>query len=397
MKSWDVIVIGSGAAGFAAAVTACCKGLSVLMLEKAGQFGGTSAISGGAVWLHDTDQARAEGKSGSAEAMKTYLRTIIGEGQYREDLAEAFVSAGREALAFLEREGAVKYSLRPLSPDYYPDEPGAVDVGRALEVVEYDGRELGDAFRDLRSPPPGMLLFGGMMVNRVDIQHFLDMRRSLRSLAHCTRLLLRYARDRVKYPRGTRLAMGNALIARMATTALRKGMNLRLNVNVLTLCEAQGAVRGVEIEYQGQRETLHARRGVVLAAGALAARYRPHTREHFTMSPPANDGAALHLAAALNAREGTDRASNFFWAPVSVLTRADGSEERFPHLVTDRAKPGVIAVNQRAVRFVNESSSYHHFASAMQDAAENAPCFFTLRRPGDEALWPRTGAPGAGQ
>ncbi|OSY24743.1 3-oxosteroid 1-dehydrogenase [Klebsiella pneumoniae] len=331
MKSWDVIVIGSGAAGFAAAVTACCKGLSVLMLEKAGQFGGTSAISGGAVWLHDTDQARAEGKSGSAEAMKTYLRTIIGEGQYREDLAEAFVSAGREALAFLEREGAVKYSLRPLSPDYYPDEPGAVDVGRALEVVEYDGRELGDAFRDLRSPPPGMLLFGGMMVNRVDIQHFLDMRRSLRSLAHCTRLLLRYARDRVKYPRGTRLAMGNALIARMATTALRKGMNLRLNVNVLTLCEAQGAVRGVEIEYQGQRETLHARRGVVLAAGgfaagALAARYRPHTREHFTMSPPANDGAALRLAAALNARE-------------------------------------------------DESSSYHHFASAMQDAAENAPCF----------------------
>ena len=107
MKSWDVIVIGSGAAGFAAAVTACCKGLSVLMLEKAGQFGGTSAISGGAVWLHDTDQARAEGKSGSAEAMKTYLRTIIGEGQYREDFAEAFVSAGREALAFLEREGAV--------------------------------------------------------------------------------------------------------------------------------------------------------------------------------------------------------------------------------------------------------------------------------------------------
>ena len=346
MKSWDVIVIGSGAAGFAAAVTACCKGLSVLMLEKAGQFGGTSAISGGAVWLHDTDQARAEGKSGSAEAMKTYLRTIIGEGQYREDLAEAFVSAGREALAFLEREGAVKYSLRPLSPDYYPDEPGAVDVGRALEVVEYDGRELGDAFRDLRSPPPGMLLFGGMMVNRVDIQHFLDMRRSLRSLAHCTRLLLRYARDRVKYPRGTRLAMGNALIARMATTALRKGMNLRLNVNVLALCEAQGAVHGVEIEYQGQKETLHARRGV-----------------------------ALRLAAALNAREGADRASNFFWAPVSVLTRADGSEERFPHLVTDRAKPGVIAVNQRAVRFVNESSSYHHFASAMQDAAENAPCF----------------------
>lgn len=105
MKSWDVIVIGSGAAGFAAAVTACCKGLSVLMLEKAGQFGGTSAISGGAVWLHDTDQARAEGKSGSAEAMKTYLRTIIGEGQYREDLAEALSAPGGRRWPFSSVRG----------------------------------------------------------------------------------------------------------------------------------------------------------------------------------------------------------------------------------------------------------------------------------------------------
>ncbi|WP_420030089.1 FAD-dependent oxidoreductase [Pluralibacter gergoviae] len=201
MKSWDVIVIGSGAAGFAAAVTACCKGLSVLMLEKAPQFGGTSAISGGAVWINDSDQARAQNKSGSPEAMQTYLQTIIGAENYRPEVVDAFITSGREALAFLEKEGAVKYSLRPLSPDYYPDEPGAVDVGRALEVVEFDGRRLGARFRDLRSPPPGMLLFGGMMVNRVDIQHFLDMRRSLRSFVWCSRLLLRFGRDRLKYPR----------------------------------------------------------------------------------------------------------------------------------------------------------------------------------------------------
>ncbi|PLL52442.1 3-oxosteroid 1-dehydrogenase, partial [Klebsiella michiganensis] len=206
MKSWDVIVIGSGAAGFAAAVTACCKGLSVLMLEKAPQFGGTSAISGGAVWIHDSDQARKMAAGGSPQEIETYLRTIIGKPNYRQDLIEAFIASGREALAFLEKEEAVKYSLRPLSPDYYPDEPGAVDIGRALEVVEFDGRELGEHFRDLRSPPPGMLLFGGMMVNRIDIQHFLDMRRSLSSFAHCGRLLLRYGRDRLRHHRGTRLA-----------------------------------------------------------------------------------------------------------------------------------------------------------------------------------------------
>ena len=380
MKSWDVIVIGSGAAGFAAAVTACCNGMSVLMLEKAPHFGGTSAISGGAVWINDTDQARLAGKSGSPEAIKTYLRTIIGEANYRPALIDAFVASGREALAFLEQEGAVKYSLRPLSPDYYPDEAGAVDVGRALEVVEFDGRELGEHFSALRSPPPGMLLFGGMMVNRVDIQHFLDMRRSWTSFRHCTRLMLRYGRDRLRHKRGTRLAMGNALIARMATLALRKGLDLRLNVNVTSLIEEQGRVTGVTIEREGKEERLHARCGVVLAAGGfaagqIAAQFRPATQQHFTMSPATNDGAAFQLASSVGAREGADLPSNFFWAPVSVLRHPDGTEERFPHLVTDRAKPGVIAVNQRGVRFVNESNSYHHFASAMQQQPENAPCY----------------------
>ncbi len=380
MKNWDVIVIGSGAAGFATAVTACCKGLSVLMLEKAPHFGGTSAISGGAVWINDTDQARQAGKSGSPDAIKTYLRTIIGDANYRPALVDAFVESGREALAFLEQEGAVKYSLRPLSPDYYPDEAGAVDAGRALEVVEFDGRELGEHFSTLRSPPPGMLLFGGMMVNRVDIQHFLDMRHSWTSFRHCSRLLLRYGRDRLRHPRGTRLAMGNALIARMATLALRKGLDLALNVNVTALIEEQGRVTGVTLKREGKEEQLRARYGVVLAAGGfaagqIAAQFRPATQQHFTMSPATNDGAAFQLAGRVGAQEGADLPSNFFWAPVSVLRHPDGTEERFPHLVTDRAKPGVIAVNQRGVRFVNESNSYHHFASAMQQQPENAPCY----------------------
>ncbi len=287
MKNWDVIVIGSGAAGFATAVTACCKGLSVLMLEKAPHFGGTSAISGGAVWINDTDQARQAGKSGSPDAIKTYLRTIIGDANYRPALVDAFVESGREALAFLEQEGAVKYSLRPLSPDYYPDEAGAVDAGRALEVVEFDGRELGEHFSTLRSPPPGMLLFGGMMVNRVDIQHFLDMRRSWTSFRHCSRLLLRYGRDRLRHPRGTRLAMGNALIARMATLALRKGLDLALNVNVTALIEEQGRVTGVTIKREGKEEQLNARCGVVLAAGGLLPGRLPRgsVRQHSSISP----------------------------------------------------------------------------------------------------------------
>ncbi len=176
-------------------------------------------------------------------------------------------------------------------------------------------------------------------------------------------------------------AMGNALIARMATTALRKGMNLRLNVNVLTLCEAQGAVRGVEIEYQGQRERCTPAAGWCWPqAASPRARWRraigrtpasiSPCRRRPTMAPRCISRRRLTLA-----REPIGPPT-FLGAGIGA---DPGRRQRgaLPHLVTDRAKPGVIAVNQRAVRFVNESSSYHHFASAMQDAAENAPCFYS--------------------
>lgn len=379
--TYDVVVIGSGAAGFAAAVTAACRGRSVLMLEKAARFGGTSAISGGAVWIHDSDQARAAGIRIPAEQMRTYLKHVIGKG-YKPELVDAFIERGREALTFLERHSELKYSLRPLSPDYYPDLPGGVDTGRALEIVEYDGRNLGQRFRDLRMPPEGMLLFGGMMVNRVDIQHFLSIKRSPKSFWHCLKLLARYGVDRLSHPRGTRLTVGNALVARLATSAFAKGVELWLEARTQSLIVEDGAVRGVLVDYQGRRRQVLARGGVVLAtggfaAGPQAAAFRPKTdAPHWTMSPETNVGDGLSLAAAVSAATGRDMAASFYWAPVSVLHKPDGSSERFPHLVTDRAKPGVIAVNRAGRRFVNESNSYHSFVEAMfADGGANAPCW----------------------
>ncbi len=375
----DLVVLGSGAAGFAAATTAACRGLSVLLVEKAGTFGGTSAISGGAVWVHGTDQARAAGVQDDADAVRTYLKTIIGPG-YRAELIDAYIARGAEALRYLEKHSELAYALRPFSPDYYPDEPGATDSGRALEMVEYDGRRLGPMFKHLRKPPPGMLLFGGMMVNRVDVQHFLSFRRSPRSLWHCLKLLARYGRDRLRHERGTRLTVGNALIARLATTAFDKGVQLWLNAEAQSLLTADGTVTGLTIRHNGQTLHVQARAGVVCAAGGFAAaayagQRRPGTGEgHLTMSPPSNTGDSLALATAVGARIGEGLAADFFWAPVSQLRRPTGEVERFPHLVTDRAKPGIIAVNRAGQRFVNEANSYHSFVQAMQ-ADGNAPCW----------------------
>ncbi|WP_130904861.1 MULTISPECIES: FAD-dependent oxidoreductase [unclassified Pseudomonas] len=378
---YDVVILGSGAAGFAAAVTASCRGLKVLLVEKADAFGGTSAISGGAVWLHDTDQARAAGHHLSAEQMRRYLKQVIGAG-YNPTLVDAFIDNGREALRYLEAHSELRYSLRPLSPDYYPDLPGGTQTGRALEIDEYDARKLGEHFKDLKRPPDGMLLFGGMMVNRVDIQHFLSFKRSPKSLWHCLKLMGRYAIDRLNHPRGTRLTVGNALIARLATTAFNNGVDLWLQASPESLLMEQGTVKGVQISWRGQTRKVLAKGGVILAtggfaAGAQAAEQRPVSdSEHWSMSPPTNIGDGLRLAATADAVIGSNLSSNFFWAPVSVLRRVDGSVERFAHLVTDRAKPGVIAVNRAGRRFVNESDSYHCFVEGMfANGGANAPCW----------------------
>ncbi|MEO9243477.1 FAD-dependent oxidoreductase [Pseudomonas inefficax] len=368
--NFDLVVLGSGAGGFTAAATAARHGLKVLVVEKAENFGGTSAISGGAVWLYGTDQARAAGAVDSPEAIRTYLRQVIGDG-YDAALVDTFIEQGHQALRWLEQNTELRYALRPHSPDYYPDAPGATQFGRALEMVEYDGKQLGSHFKNLQMPPPGMLLFGGMMVNRVDIQHFLSIRRSPRSLWHCLKLMARYARDRLRHPRGTRLTTGNALIARLASSAFAHGTQLWLRSEALELIVERGVVTGVVVQREGRRERVLARGGVVcamggFAAGALADSYRPARQaSHLTMSPPSNDGTALRLGQAVAAAQGEGLVANFFWAPVSELRHASGEHERFPHLVTDRAKPGVIAVSPDGRRFVNESDSYHHFVQTM--------------------------------
>lgn len=378
-SDYDLIVLGSGAAGFAAATTAACRGLRVLMVEKTATFGGTSAISGGAVWLYGTDQAKAAGASDSPEAMRRYLQQVIGSG-YQAHLVDTFIERGSEALRWLQANTELSYSLRPHSPDYYPDAPGGTERGRALEIDEYDGSRLGEQFAKLRMPPPGMLLFGGMMVNRVDIQHFLSFRRSPASLWHCIKLMSRYGLDRLRYPRGRRLTTGNALIARLATTAFAKGVELWLESEAQELIVEAGAVQGARIRHDGQLLEVRSRGGVVCAMGgfaasAMASQFRPLSSEpHLTMSPASNVGDALRLGEAANAAVGEGLAANFFWAPVSEAVHANGERERFPHLVTDRAKPGVIAINQAAQRFVNESNSYHHFVQTMF-ASGNTRCW----------------------
>lgn len=375
--SYDVIVLGSGAGGLATAVTAAHRGLKVLVLEKEDVFGGASAISGGTIWVPANEQAAKAGLDASKETARTYLINMIGEGVDMA-LVDAFLDHGGEAVAFFENHTELQLKVRQFSPDYHMEVEGASDGGRALEVLEYDGSKLGEKFKQLRKPPEGMLLFGGMMVNRVDVSHFLNMRRSWASFMHCMKLLGRYAKDRMSYDRGARLVVGNAFVARLIRSALDRNVELHAGVKVERLVTKDGDVTGVAL-VNGREIT--ARAGVVLATGGFGAspdaiRFRDKTdATHRSMAPTGNLGDGLELASTTGAALGENLVSNFYWAPVSVRRFENGGEEYFPHLVTDRAKPGMIAVNKHGKRFVNEADSYHRFVMAMQeDPQANSPC-----------------------
>ena len=376
----DVLVIGSGAGGLSAAVCAAHLGLEVLVAEKEPVFGGTTAMSAGVVWIPGSTHARRAGVEDSQEAALAYLRNEVGNRLERE-LAEAFIEHGARMLDFLEAHSHVAYALAAPWPDYHPETAGAMPGGRSLWVDHFDGRRLGRDFANLRRPLETTMILGGMSVAREDVPHFLRMTRSFRSALHVTRLFARHLVDRIGHSRGTRIANGNALVARLALTLKERGVPMLLSSPALRLRHEEGRVVGALLERSGAPVEVRAARGVVLACGgfpaddAMKERYYPHLRagkNHYSLAPAGNTGDGIRLARAAGAVLSADAEKPAAWTPVSLVPQPRGAAEPFPHFI-DRGKPGVIAVDRRGTRFVNEASSYHDFVLAMFEACRDEP------------------------
>jgi succinate dehydrogenase/fumarate reductase flavoprotein subunit len=382
---FDVIVVGAGAGGMTAATVAAAAGMRVLLLEKASVIGGTTACSGGMVWIPNNPKMVAVGRADSRGAAETYLAATIPGGP-DDPLRAAFLDRGNEAISWLETNTAVR--LRPVAnyPDYYPDLPGATLGGRVLEPEPFDGRVLGDDFARLRWPLPEFMLFGGMMLDRADIPHFRHALRSPRSAARVARLLARYAAQRCSSPRGTTLYLGNALAAQLLSSLRQHKVTLLLGAAVSGLVVEDGRAIGVIVSGRAMR----ARHGVVLATGgfshdpALRARLLPEGAGMLSAASPGDTGDGIRMGLAAGAVLGSGAAGNAFWTPVSRFRRRDGSDAVFPHIMTDRGKPGMIAVNRAGARFANEAVSYHAFVQAMFAADDAIPAFLICDR---AALW----------
>ncbi|MDN4988373.1 FAD-dependent oxidoreductase [Bradyrhizobium arachidis] len=369
-ETYDVIVIGAGAGGMTAAAVAAAEGLHVLVIEKTAFVGGTTAWSGGMVWIPANPKMKEAGLSDSITDAVQYLSSTAPEPA-NAGLRAAFLARGPEAVAYLEANTEVRLQPVKVYPDYYPERLGATLGGRVLEPVAFNGTRLGAHFARLRAPLPEFTLFGGMMVNRLDIPHLRRIGKSLRSTMRAARLVSEYACQRLRSPRGTTLHLGNALAARLYASLLARRVEVLFSADVEDLSMQGDRVAGVVIRHGCRDRSIAARRGVVLATGGfshdaiLRKRFFPKAAGLVSATNTAGTGDGLRLATASGAALNTEATSPAYWVPASLFRRADGNRGVFPHTVTDRAKPGVIAVNAAGRRFVNEALSYHEFVLGM--------------------------------
>jgi succinate dehydrogenase/fumarate reductase flavoprotein subunit len=383
----DLLVIGAGAAGMTAALVGAMEGLQVILCEKSDVVGGTTATSAGTVWIPGSRQSEAAGIPDSIEAAKTYLAAMLGKDAGDERL-DTYLATGPVVLDDLEKRSSVSFVPPPLHPDYH-DLPGAALRGRALGTAPFDGRKLGADFDRVRPPRREFTVLGGMMVGKNDIAPLLHPFRTWPNFAHAVRLLARQAFDRLRYRRGTRLIMGNALVARLLYDLRRLAVGIRYQTSLKELVKEGSEIIGAILLSPGGDLAVRAHKGVVLATGgigwsdALRERLFPEQARHTSLSPASNTGDGILAGERASGVIERQLESPALWMPSSMMTEPDGHRSVFPHILLDRAKPGLLAVDKTGRRFVNEANSYHDFVDAMLRSnrlAASVPAFLVCDR-----------------
>lgn len=368
----DLVVVGSGAAGLACAITARKRGLDVVVLEKEPVFGGTTALSGGVLWIPLNSHGRQQNAADTREAVQTYMLRETGKF-YDAEAVNAFLEHGPKMVAFFERETAMQF-IPTLYPDYHPTVEGGVDIGRSILAAPYDIRGLGKDMARLK-PPLKTITFIGMMFNssNADLKHFFQATQSLTSFLYVAKRLATHLKELALYRRGIQVTSGNALAARLAQSALDLGIPIHTSSPVQEVLMENGRAVGVRVAAPEGVRHIRARHGVVLACGGFPhdvqriAKAYPHVArggEHLSPTPVGNTGDGLAMAEAVGGTADIRFADSAAWMPVSKVDYGGGEVGVFPHLL-DRYKPGIIGVLRNGKRFTNESNSYHDVGAAM--------------------------------
>lgn len=388
---FDVIVLGAGAAGLAAAVFAGLRGARALIVERSGFIGGTSATTAGTLWLpglHPTDDRDADS---DADLAAEYLEQVIGNDDQAR-LRQRFLSDGAELIDELQRRTRVAFARRTHHPDYLGDIHGAAVAGRAIEAVDFDGRELGPDLRHIRQPLRDFTIFGGLAPSREELKLYSVIaarpltlpawRNALAATPRVTRHLL----DLVTERRTSRLTLGNALIGRLVAALQDLGTaRVVLNSTATRISRTASGIEDVQVtDDEGHSVLTRPKAALISATGGFTRGPRrdellPGLPLGWSAVTESADGSLHRLlrdVGAAFARQGSDA----FWAPVSLVPAGDGTHRVFPHFALDRGKPGVLIVDANGRRFVSESAPYHVVGEAMIESPDRRPSFLLADR-----------------
>lgn len=371
----DVLVIGSGGGGMTAALKADAAGLSTLIVEKSAKFGGSTALSGGGIWVPGAPAQRRAGYTPDPEGVFDYLKTITG-GLVSDARLRAYVDAAPEMMDFLEHcSDWFEFVWKPGYADYYPELPGGSERGSTINVPEIDLRTLGAEEQNLLAPLA--LAPKGIWFAPKDLRLFYQVRQNWRGKAVLVKLIWRMFRARVF---GDRMAaIGQSLMARMRLALQEHDIPLWLSAPMTELItDVDGRVVGAVVERNGTAIRIAARGGVVLATGGFdhdmqwRRRYLPFLEQDWSFGNPAATGDGIRAGEKVGAA--TDLLDEAWWFP--AMCWPDG---RLQFMLNERMMPSQFVVNGAGKRFINEAAPYMDFAHAMiegqRSGVDHVPCW----------------------
>jgi len=382
-KAVDVLVIGSGAGGLMSALVASHQGAEVLIVEKDSQWGGTSATSGGGIWIPASDQAAAAGFNDSPDDAFTYVRKLSADNVPDANI-RAFVDNGSKMLRWMTANTAISYQAFPY-PDYHAENPGGSTTGfRTHMPLPIDGKALGADVATLRFASPAASMFG--YLNWHFDETYIMLFRTPGWWKHLAKSLARYWLDlpfRLTSRKDRRLTLGNALTGGLRLALNQRQVPLWLNSPMAELIEEDGKVLGAVIRHEGKTMRIRANRGVVLAAGGfdknkgMRADNAPlYPNTHLSGGISSNTGDSLRAGMAIGAA--TLNLQSAWAAPVFYVP----GEDRGRLCTIERALPGCIMVAQDGKRYLNEAASYHvvgqQMARRQAETKDASPTWFVF-------------------
>ncbi|MFC9551887.1 FAD-binding protein [Rhodococcus sp. NPDC056960] len=370
----DLLVIGSGAGGMTAALAGAARGLDTLLVEKSGVYGGSTALSGGALWIPNSPILVREGRADDPGDVRKYLESIVGDSVPTERL-DAYIEQGPAMMRFFEQSCPhLRFSWCEDYSDYHPENVGGRRKGRTVEPLPFDMNQLG-ADRALQRPN-SLAMPGGLYMTSTEFRH-LNM--FFRTWAGRRTALGVGWRSVVAMVRRRRMeTLGQALIGRLRLTLQESGVPLWLNSPLKSLItDGSGAVTGAVVESGGRELRVRARRGVMMATGGfeqseeMRKRYlREGGKDNYSAGSPDNTGDGIVAGEQVGAA--LDLMDDAWWMP--SFRRPDGIMHV---LVSERSIPPSVIVDQNGKRFTNEASPYVTFVHD-QIAGGHDPVWFVF-------------------